>query len=142
MFESFLGLSVILWDFMTRSLLIWASLRIRCGNLCVAIMNSITSSLYSMIHAFHCLEFSLETCSIYALKTIVKTVNHLYSSICFVSYVELSFHHWIKRYSKINLNSQQKTCKICGSVQCSSCLRFKLKKVKPVCLDCYYDKKR
>ncbi|CAH8497458.1 unnamed protein product [Schistosoma guineensis] len=30
---------------------------------------------------------------------------------------------------------------MCGSVQCSSCLRFKLKKIKPVCLDCYYDKK-
>ncbi|VDP23614.1 unnamed protein product [Schistosoma margrebowiei] len=54
----------------------------------------------------------------------------------------MNFHHRIKRYSKINLNSQQKSCKICGSVQCSSCLRFKLKKIKPVCLDCYYDKKR
>ncbi|CAH8504846.1 hypothetical protein MS3_00006119 [Schistosoma haematobium] len=41
-------------------------------------------------------------------------------------------------FSSLN---KKKSCKICGSVQCSSCLRFKLKKIKPVCLDCYYDKK-
>ncbi|CAH8535208.1 unnamed protein product [Schistosoma rodhaini] len=38
-------------------------------------------------------------------------------------------------------SNKKKSCKICGSVQCSRCLKFKLEKFKPVCLDCYYDNK-
>ncbi|KAK4469077.1 hypothetical protein MN116_006666 [Schistosoma mekongi] len=38
-------------------------------------------------------------------------------------------------------SNKKKSCKMCGSVQCSSCLRFKVKSRKPVCLDCYYDNK-
>nr|CAH8841936.1 unnamed protein product [Trichobilharzia regenti] len=34
---------------------------------------------------------------------------------------------------------RKKTCKICGSIQCSSCLRYKTKSHKPICIDCYYD---
>ncbi|TNN14560.1 zinc finger FYVE domain containing 19 isoform 1 [Schistosoma japonicum] len=38
-------------------------------------------------------------------------------------------------------STKKKSCKMCGSVQCSDCLKFKTKSHKPVCLDCYYDNK-
>ncbi|CAH8495250.1 unnamed protein product [Heterobilharzia americana] len=43
--------------------------------------------------------------------------------------------------TEFSLFNKQKTCKICGAVQCSSCLRFKTKSSELICMDCHYDKK-